>query len=135
MLIEQDILDRGFTLLATAIQSNTNRVDNRTDYLAYGTNIYDLQLPIIFNYFDNGESKITSYSRVPLVFREYYFIGNLKTPAQLDDAIASIDFELSLIDLDTLEEARNQTFGPIGLRFDTIRTKMDNTKFKWGNNG
>jgi len=105
MAVNQATIEsKNFTLFGSSVQSNTNPRGNRTDYLAIGTNIFDNEILIRLRYWDNDEANITSYFNKALQVKEFYFMGKIVTEADLDAAIESIDYELTTLDLDDLND-------------------------------
>jgi len=104
MVTQNQIEARNFTLLQTLPIDVNNPDSIRNDYLAIGTNIFDLITLIRLRIYDDGRANITDYYNNAFISTQHYFMGTIESEADLDLAIESIDYTLTVLDLDDLND-------------------------------
>jgi hypothetical protein len=101
MVTEQEILDENFTFFQGYELGGNNPVAS-TEYLAIGTRTIgtaERVSLISLIYFTDGSMKITNYFNQPLLSKEYFFIGEVKTVEELQEAISKTKFVITKLDL------------------------------------
>ena len=106
MITEQDILDQGFTFYKYNERGLNNPVSS-SEYLAEGTRTVgtaERVSVISLVYFQDTTMKITNFFNQPIFNREYFFIGELTTVEELQEAIKDTRFVMKEIKLEDLND-------------------------------
>ncbi|MGK2864871.1 MAG: hypothetical protein ACSLE0_23265 [Chitinophagaceae bacterium] len=101
MVTQEQIEAKNFTFYKTHPESLNNPIAS-TEYLAIGTRTLgnpDRIGLISLIYFDDSSMKITNFFNNPAYTKEYFFIGDVEDSNDLDDAVTSIDFAVTVLDL------------------------------------
>ena len=101
MLTQEQIEAKNFTIFQTNGVDVNNPLEN-TEYLAIGTRTVgtaERVSLISLVYYSDGTMKITNYFNQPLLSREYFFIGEVNTVEQLQEAITDTKFVITELDL------------------------------------
>lgn len=109
MLTKEQIEEKEFTLLYDLVDS-IDELNNRWIFIAdrktkNKVNTDIKYIPCLLEYYYNtGEFKITDYFNDTIHFKEYYFIGIVKTEKEFNSALDTLDFTIEEIeDINTIK--------------------------------
>ena len=95
MLTKEQIEDRNFTLYSQSLESNTNPLGDRDDYIALAK-VGEAEYLVLIQYYtstNQGHMKIKDFWNDPILFPEYYYVGEVLSEADLDNALDETRFE------------------------------------------
>lgn len=105
MISQETIENKNFTLYSVSLQSNTNPLGEREDYIAIGK-VGDVEYLILIQYYrtnNEGLTKIRDYWNDPILFPEFYFVGEITTEQELNEALINTGFDsFHTIDFDKI---------------------------------
>lgn len=95
MLTQEQIQQKNFKLYTESPQSNTNPLGDRQDYIVLAK-VGQAEYLVMLQYYvsDNvGHMKIRDFWNDPILFPEFYYIGDVETVEQFEKALALTGFE------------------------------------------
>ena len=106
----KEILEsKNFQLYASSPKGNTNPLGDRDDYLAIGL-VGKAEYLVLIQYYtsDNvGYTKIRDFWNDPILFPEYYFIGEVFTEQDVNNALKETGFTgFKKVDFNELSQYR-----------------------------
>jgi hypothetical protein len=96
MLTQENIEQRNFKFYTSSVEGPSNPFGNRTDYIAKAF-VGKAEYLILLQYFTSGKEegvlRIRDFWNDPIYYPEHYFVGEVLTEAQLDQALELTRFE------------------------------------------